>query len=214
MIMVGLVAVPNTLNAVYAHLGGELQYAASRAWLFAGKAAEEVLLIALFFYVLRVNGERLRDFTRPARWRDVVVTPLVAVLSWLPYAVFMVTLLRWSPFGMRLEAPHNTAAFRTALTAPYLAFVLVNPFCEELWIRGFLQTRLAQLGWPAPIVVLTSASAQAAYHIYQGVPYLLGYFLTFGVLATYYQRTRRLWPIVGVHLITDVSAAIVYSSLG
>ena len=46
--MVGLVAVPNTLNAVYAHLGGELQYAASRAWLFAGKAAEEVLLIALF----------------------------------------------------------------------------------------------------------------------------------------------------------------------
>jgi len=212
--MVGLVAVPNTLNAVYAYLAGEIQYTVSRAWLFAGKGAEELLLIGLFFYVLRVNGERLRDFTRPVRWRDVAVTPLVGVLSWVPYAVFIVMLFLWSPFGMRFEAPHNTAAFRSALTAPYLALVLINPFCEELWMRGFLQTRLTQLGWPAPIVVLASASAQAAYHIYQGVPYVVGYFFTFGVLATYYQRARRLWPIVGVHLIADVSTAIAYSSLG
>src|SRR3989442_930768 len=56
--------------------------------------------------------------------------------------------------------------FRSRLSVPNLALLLANPFCEEPWMRAFLQTRLGQLGWQAPLIVLASASAQAAYHLY------------------------------------------------
>ena len=101
---------------------------------------------------------------------------------------------------------------RSRLSVPYLA-LLVNPFCEEPWMRAFLQTRLGQLGWRAPLIVLTSASAQAAYHLYQGIAFVAGYAVVAGVLAVYYQRARRVWPVVGVHLIADLSAGIAYSTL-
>ena len=78
-------------------------------------------------------------------------------------------------------------------------------------MRAFLQTRLGQLGWSTSVIVLTSACSQAAYHLYQGVPFMLGYVIVFGILATYYQRTRRLWPVVGVHLIADVASGVAYS---
>ena len=70
-------------------------------------------------------------------------------------------------------------------------------------MRAFLQTRLGQLGWRAPLIVLTSASAQAGYHLYQGIAFVAAYAVVFAVLAVYYQRARRVWPVIGVHLIAD-----------
>ena len=69
---VGLFAIPATLNAVYVYVASKLRYGTvGIGWLFASKATQEVLLIGLFFYVLRANGERLADFTKPAQWGDV-----------------------------------------------------------------------------------------------------------------------------------------------
>src|SRR5439155_386791 len=64
LVTVGLFAIPAALNAVYAYVAGELHYGTvGIGWLFASRAAQELLLIGLFFYVLRANGERLSDFT-------------------------------------------------------------------------------------------------------------------------------------------------------
>jgi len=214
LVTVGLFAIPAALNAVYAYVASELHYGTvGIGWLFASRVAQELLLIGLFFYVLRVNGERLADFTKPARWGDVPRTVGLLLASWLPYVLVMAALWLWTPLLDRIPRPHNVELFRSRLSVPYLALLLVNPFCEELWMRAFLQTRLGQLGWRAPLIVLTSASAQAAYHLYQGIAFVAGYAVVAGVLAVYYQRARRVWPVVGVHLIADLSAGIAYSTL-
>jgi len=212
LVTVGLFAIPATLNAVYVYVASKLRYGTvGIGWLFASKAAQEVLLIGLFFYVLRANGERLADFTKPARWGDVPRAVGLLLASWLPYVLVMAALWWWTPLLHRGRT--NMELFRSRLSVPYLAWLLVNPFCEELWMRAFLQTRLGQLGWRAPLIVLTSASAQAGYHLYQGIAFVAAYAVVFAVLAVYYQRARRVWPVVGVHLIADLSAGIAYSTL-
>ncbi len=212
LVTVGLFAIPAALNAVYAYVAGELHYGTvGIGWLFASRAAQELLLIGLFFYVLRANGERLSDFTKPAQWGDVPRTVGLLLASWLPYVLVMAALWWWTP--LLQQGRTNMELFRSRLSVPYLALLLANPLCEELWMRAFLQTRLGQLGWRAPFIVLTSASAQAAYHLYQGIAFVAGYAVVSGVLAVYYQRARRVWPVVGVHLIADLSAGIAYSTL-
>src|SRR5438552_15631455 len=85
LVTVGLFAIPAALNAVYAYVASELHYGpVGIGWLFASRVAQELLLIGLFFYVLRVNGERLADFTKPARWGDVPRTVGLLLASWLP----------------------------------------------------------------------------------------------------------------------------------
>ena len=164
LVTVGLFAIPAALNAVYAYVAGELHYGTvGIGWLFASRAAQELLLIGLFFYVLRANGEPLSDFTKPAQWGDVPRTVGLLLASWLPYVLVMAALWWWTP--LLQQGRTNMELFRSRLSVPYLALLLANPFCEELWMRAFLQTRLGQLGWRAPLIVLTSASAQAAYHL-------------------------------------------------
>jgi len=60
LVTVGLFAIPAALNAVYAYVASELHYGTvGIGWLFASRVAQELLLIGLFFYVLRVNGEKV-----------------------------------------------------------------------------------------------------------------------------------------------------------
>src|SRR5207249_7370887 len=42
----------------------------------------------------------------------------------------------WSWTPLLLARPHSVmGVFRARLSVPYLAWLLVNPFCEELWMR-------------------------------------------------------------------------------
>ncbi len=88
------------------------------------------------------------------------------------------------------------------------AFIVVNPICEETLVRAFLQTRLRQLGWPAPCSAAASALAQGAYHIYRGWPFAASVTLLMLVWAWFYERTRRLSPVIGAHLLADLSVLL------
>src|SRR5262249_42668276 len=155
-----------------------------------------------------MNGERLANFTQPPSWRDLARTLGLVFACWSLYLVCIFALWVGTSLGDQIDSGRNLDVFRTQMSVPYAALLVVNPFCEELWLRAFLQTRLGQLDWPAPLTVLISASLQASYHIYQGVAFVAAYAVVFAVLATYYQRTRRVWPVVGMHLVADVSAGI------
>ena len=213
-VTLGLFVVPATLAAAYIHVTGDADRGPAVAeWRFASQAIQEILLVGLFFYVLRTNGESLSRFTRPAGWRDVPRAFGLLIAAWVGYAVVMFIVWRWAPLGLHVHPPRNVGVFRNALSVPYVALLLLNPFCEELWVRAFLQTRLRDVGWPAPLVVVASASVQAAYHLYQGAVFVVAYAVA-GVLATYYACTTRLWPVIGAHLVADVSAGLLYSRLG
>ena len=62
-------------------------------------------------------------------------------------------------------------------------------------------------------IIPASAAIQAAYHIYQGAPRAIGIALAMVLWAWFYERTRRLWPLIGAHTIADVATMLAASTL-
>ena len=194
LVTVGLFAIPAALNAVYAYVASELHFGtAGIGWLFASRAAQELLLIGLFFYVLRANGERLADFTKPAQWGDVPRTVGLLLASWLPYVLVMAALWSWTPLLHQGPDKHGTVP--QPLVGP-----VPRPAAREPVLRGAVDASLPADA--APTARLASAAHRPDERVGPGC-----------VSPVYYQRARRVWPVVGVHLIADLSAGIAYSTL-
>ncbi len=83
-----------------------------------------------------------------------------------------------------------------------------NAALEEVVMVGYLVVRLRQLGWRLPAVVAFSAVVRGAYHLYQGLGGGVGNLLMGLVFGRVWQRTGRLWPLVGAHALLDVVAFV------
>ena len=206
LVTFGLFALPFLLNSVHGFLTGT---PSSRHPLtIVAFVVQELLLIGLFFYVLRAHGERFTDLARLPERRDVRRTLLLGLVVHVAYVAGGLALWRWTSLVDPVAETALRARFASAPLVPLFVLLLVNPFCEELWMRVFLQTRLELLGWPVWTIVAASAGVQAGYHLYQGVGRTLLYVVVFGLFAAYFQRTRRVAPIIALHLLTDVMAGI------
>ncbi len=212
--VVGLLAVPNFVRALYAFLhpdvlaqGGEHSQLG-----FVGHLLEQLFLLAVVWQIVRLNGESLRDFTEPLVRIDVLRAIGLAIAGYAAYWAVVSTLSSVAPrFVTEWDRPKSLDHMRAPLTAAYLAYMIMNPHYEELIIRGFLQTRLAQAGFSSFSIVMASTLLQAGYHIYQGLPAALGLWAAFLFWGAYYRKHRRIWPVVGAHLIMDLMGALVTS---
>ncbi|WP_308258991.1 CPBP family intramembrane glutamic endopeptidase [Pseudonocardia sp. H11422] len=88
-----------------------------------------------------------------------------------------------------------------------------NGWAEEVVMVGYLITRLSQLGWSENRSVLTSALLRASYHLYQGLGGFIGNLVMGLVFGRLWQRTNRLWALIGAHTIIDVVAFAGYALL-
>ncbi len=88
-----------------------------------------------------------------------------------------------------------------------------NAWAEEVLLTGYLVTRLRQLGRGENTAVFASALLRGCYHLYQGFGGFLGNLVMGLVFGRVWQRTGRLWPLVGAHLLLDVVAFVGYSLL-
>jgi membrane protease YdiL (CAAX protease family) len=79
---------------------------------------------------------------------------------------------------------------------------------EEVIVVGYLVTRLQQLGWSLPAVIITSALLRGTYHLYQGWPMALGNAVMGAVFAMFYARTGRLGPLIFTHWLLDAVAFV------
>ena len=80
-------------------------------------------------------------------------------------------------------------------------------------VCGYLLHRLRQLGWPDRSVLLASAMLRGSYHLYQGLGGLVGNVMMGLLFAAFYQRTRRLTPLVIAHTLIDTVAFVGYALL-
>jgi membrane protease YdiL (CAAX protease family) len=119
--------------------------------------------------------------------------------------------------GGLTAAEHATAVdhvghylFGGGITFGLMLFQFLNPFCEELIVRGYVMTELKQLTNSVSKPVLFSTLLQTSYHFYQGVPLALSYAATFLVFSVYYSKTNRLAPIILAHLYCDVGSTLLY----
>jgi membrane protease YdiL (CAAX protease family) len=94
-----------------------------------------------------------------------------------------------------------------------VASAAANAWAEELVMIGYLLTRLRQLGWSENRSVLAQALLRGSYHLYQGLGGFVGNLAMGLVFGRVWQRTNRLWMLVGAHTLIDVVAFLGYALL-
>jgi membrane protease YdiL (CAAX protease family) len=94
-------------------------------------------------------------------------------------------------------------------TVPVLIISAVaNAWAEEVLVVGYLLHTLRRLGVSENRALAVSAVLRGSYHLYQGFGGGLGNLLMGLVFGRVWQRTNRLWPLVGAHALLDVVAFV------
>jgi len=83
-----------------------------------------------------------------------------------------------------------------------------NGLLEEVVVVGYLLTRLRQLGWSNNRALGASAVLRGSYHLYQGLGGFVGNMVMGLIFAWWFQRTRRVLPLVIAHFLLDVFAFV------
>jgi membrane protease YdiL (CAAX protease family) len=94
-----------------------------------------------------------------------------------------------------------------------LASAAANSWAEEVVMVAYLITRLRQLGWSENRSLLVQALLRGCYHLYQGLGGFVGNIVMGLVFGRVWQRTNRLWMLVGAHALIDWVAFLGYAAL-
>lgn len=94
-----------------------------------------------------------------------------------------------------------------------IASATANGWAEEMVMVGYLITRLRQLGWSENSSLVAQALLRGTYHLYQGLGGFVGNLVMGLVFGRIWQRTSRLWVLVGAHTLIDVVAFAGYALL-
>ncbi len=81
---------------------------------------------------------------------------------------------------------------------------------EEFVVCAFVLTRLRQLGWSNPRALAAGAVLRGSYHLYQGYGGFIGNAVMGVVFGWWFQRTRRVVPLVIAHFVIDAASFIGY----
>jgi membrane protease YdiL (CAAX protease family) len=94
---------------------------------------------------------------------------------------------------------------------PYLLLsAFQNGFAEEIIVVGYLLTRLRQLGWSDSRALAVSSVLRGSYHLYQGFGGFAGNFVMGVIFGYWFQRTRRVLPLVVAHFLLDAFSFVGY----
>ncbi len=145
--------------------------------------------ISVLAYVLNRQGRDLRSIGLTARLSDI---PLTFVL-WFFDRLFSGAL---ASFLYSFSRPHPGSSH---LYSIHWVAILPSAAAEELIVRAFLITEVAEIWNSVPLAVFVSIGVQTAYHLYQGTPAALMAAGGFFVYAVFYATTRRITPVILVH---------------
>lgn len=84
---------------------------------------------------------------------------------------------------------------------------------EEIVIAAYVLTRLRQLGWSNSRALVAASVLRGSYHLYQGYGGFFGNAIMGLVFGWWFQRTRRVWPLVVAHCVIDAVSFIGYAYL-
>lgn len=191
--------------------GGSLSSHYDNARLASGMCHETAAL-ALLAYILYRQQRTWRDLTETPHWKDLLRAVGLLLLAGTFYAVvyYIVQNVSFILTGGWLYPKSLKSLLAVPISILSISFMILNPFFEELIVRAYLITEVRELGGSAAAAVIVSTVLQVSYHLYQGWlnASLVG--TTFLIFSIYYVRTRRIAPIVLVHMLFDVSALLRY----
>ncbi|MDT4919312.1 MAG: hypothetical protein QOI15_214 [Pseudonocardiales bacterium] len=83
-------------------------------------------------------------------------------------------------------------------------------FAEEIIVAAYVLTRLRQLGWSNSRALVVASVLRGSYHLYQGYGGFVGNAVMGLVFGWWFQRTRRVWPLVIAHFVIDAISFVGY----
>jgi membrane protease YdiL (CAAX protease family) len=116
-------------------------------------------------------------------------------------------------FGVSLTVAPSTLGDTWWRVPVLVASAAANSWAEEVVMVGYLITRLRQLGWSENRSLVAQALLRGSYHLYQGLGGFVGNIVMGLVFGRVWQRTNRLWMLVGAHTLIDVVAFLGYAVL-
>ncbi|QHC02400.1 CPBP family intramembrane metalloprotease [Epidermidibacterium keratini] len=169
--------------------------------------------VALALYLLT------RDPGSPVRRLGLAVPNARTALSDLGWGAALAALIGIPGLGFYFLARAigiNTTVAASGLegywwTIPVLILAAIqNAVLEQIVVVGFLMTRLRQLGWGMWPTIITSAVLRGTYHLYQGFGGFIGNIVMGIVFAYWFEKKRRLMPLIVAHSLLDISAFVGY----
>ena len=135
-----------------------------------------------------------------------------ACSSWAIWATISPVLVFQAAYrssaGHYLHAKSLESMLGFGISLLSIAFVLLNPFFEELIVRAYTMSEVMDLGGSRLLAILISVSLQMSYHFYQGVLRSIAIAATFTVFSIYFAKTRRIAPIILAHFCFDALALV------
>ncbi len=168
--------------------------------------------ISLLCYVLFRQGRSLRNLGFSFSWKDIPRSFLVMVLGYVAMVIWWLAISITSA-GLGHAAnpsPRNIEFMSDLLSVSGVLFLLLNPFFEELLARAYVITEVEFLTGSSALAVLASVIIQSAYHLYQGVIPALLTASMFTVFSLYFQKTKRIMPVILAHMFFDLFALVRY----
>jgi membrane protease YdiL (CAAX protease family) len=168
----------------------------------------EVGSLAVLWYVLSAQGRSWKNIGWNFEWMDVpraiglvFGSTLATYFVWIP-----VQIAYRSYFGHYLVRKSMHGYFGFGISALSIAFLCLNPFFEELIVRGYLMSETIDLSGSGVLAVLVSIALQTSYHLYQGFANAFVVTIIFAVFSVYFWKTRRIAPVILAHLCVDAYA--------
>ncbi len=90
---------------------------------------------------------------------------------------------------------------------------LQNAILEEVVVVGYLVTRLRDMAWRIPTIIVASSVLRGSYHLYQGFGAFVGNAVMGVLFALFYLRTKRVMPLIVAHALLDICAFVGYTLL-
>lgn len=81
---------------------------------------------------------------------------------------------------------------------------------EEIIVCAYVLTRLRQLGWTNPRALVAQSILRGSYHLYQGYGGFVGNAVMGLIFGWWFQRTRRVWPLIIAHFVIDAVSFLGY----
>jgi len=131
---------------------------------------------------------------------------LVGLGLWVASFVLVLVLSAvFSAFGERKVDFLPTALPMWFRIVDALVIATTAGVTEEIVVRGYAQTRLEQLRAPAAVVILLPTGLWGLLHLYEGPGAALTILCLGLMYALYFNRTRRLWPLIFAHGLFDLT---------
>jgi membrane protease YdiL (CAAX protease family) len=196
------------IGSIYTLKTGQstMSLASNSPWAYG--ILHETTSLLFLRYVLSRRGLSFRDLGLRWTFRDAGMGVLVAALSYVTYffGSILVSMFQYWHYHASFNLAHTGRHFIGHPSMAFIPFCFVNPFFEELIVRAYLMTEIADLTKSSILAVTISVAVQFSYHLYYGWAGACSLAFLFLTFALYYSRSRRALPIVIAHGIYDVTA--------